>query len=113
MSATITLPQPIAAYVAAKNAHDTAGMLATFAPDAVVHDVGDGEELRGTGAISSWIERTTSTYRVSLEVTDVAEQDGETVVTALVSGDFPGSPIPFHYHFSLTDDRIAELTIHV
>jgi hypothetical protein len=112
MSATIALPQPIAAYFQAKNAHDTAGMLAPFAVNAVVHDVGDGEELRGTSAIADWIERTTNAYRVTLEITDATEQDGETVVTALVSGNFPGSPIPFHYHFTLKDDRIAELTIH-
>lgn len=111
MTAEITLPQPLAAYFAAKNAHDVDGMLALFAPDAVAHDTGENTTLRGTGELAPWIARTTGVYKVTLELTGVAERDGKTVVSTLVSGDFPGSPFPFAYHFTVQNGLIAELTI--
>lgn len=106
---SIQLPTVIEKYYQAKNRHDTAAMLACFAEDAVVHD--EGEELRGTDAVAGWIEKTTSKYRVTVEATGVKEQDGETIVTAQVSGNFDGSPITLHYHFVVKNDKIASLAI--
>jgi ketosteroid isomerase-like protein len=110
---TLTLPQTIATYVEAKNRHDTAAMLAPFAPDAIVYD--DGGTYRGTAAIAGWIAQTTSEYRVTLTVTGLTQGGREVAMTTLVSGDFAGSPAPFTYLFTLTDDgadgQIAALTI--
>ncbi len=110
---TITFPQTASTYVEAKNRHDTAGMLATFAPEAIVYD--DGGTYRGTAAIGGWIEQTTTDYHVTLAVTGLTQEGREVAMTALVSGDFDGSPAPFTYLFTLTDDRangqIAALTI--
>jgi hypothetical protein len=44
-------------------------------------------------------------------VTDVAEADGKTVVTGLVSGTFPGSPVRLRFHFTIEGDKIARLEI--
>lgn len=106
------LPAPIAAYIEAKNQHDTAAMLDCFAEDAVAYDNGEDRELRGKAAIEKWIEETTSKYRVTLEVSKFETTGESTVLTALVSGDFPGSPIPFYYHFILHGDKITRLQIH-
>ncbi len=106
---SIQLPTIIEEYYQAKNQHDTASMLACFAESAVVHD--EGEELRGTDAIAGWIEETTSKYRVTVEAAGLKEENGETVVTALVSGNFDGSPIELHYHFVVENDKIASLVI--
>jgi len=101
----------VAAFFQAKNAHDIDGMLATFTSDAVVRDEGENMEMRGTDALRQWLEGTIAQYKLHAEVTEVAKRDGKTVVTALVSGDFPGSPIEFYYHLRLEGDKIAEMTI--
>jgi hypothetical protein len=44
-------------------------------------------------------------------VTDVAEAGGKTVVTAEVSGSFPGSPVQLRYNFTLKGEKIAALLI--
>ncbi len=106
---SIQLPAVIEEYYQAKNRHDTAAMLACFAEEAVVHD--EGEELHGTDAIAGWIEKTTSKYRVTVEPTGAKEQNGETIVTSQVSGNFDGSPIELHYHFVVDNDKIASLAI--
>jgi len=103
------LPEILEAYYNATNAHDTSAMSACFAQNAVVHD--EGEELRGIEAVTRWIESTTSKYCATAEVTEVRQQGSEVDVTALVSGNFAGSPISLDYHFTLEGDRILALSI--
>lgn len=105
----VTMPPVLASYYAAKNSHDIEGMTACFAADAVVHD--EGEELRGTAAIKDWITRTTEKYRVTVEVKEAKELGSEVAVTAMVSGNFDGSPLEMYYAFKLEGGRIAELKI--
>jgi ketosteroid isomerase-like protein len=102
---TVDLPPVLAAYVAAKNAHDVEGQLACFAPDATVHD--EGEELHGTDELRPWIQRTTDAYDLTVDPTAVTESPDETVMTALVSGSFPGSPLEFRYFLTITSAGIA------
>jgi ketosteroid isomerase-like protein len=106
---TTQLPQPIAAYIQASNTHDTDALLASFTPDALVID--EGHEYRGTAEIKGWRDKTKEQYQFTLDVTDVAEGGNETVVTTLVSGNFDGSPVQLHFHFTLTGDKIAALSI--
>jgi hypothetical protein len=84
-------------------------MLACFAEGAVVVD--DGHERSGRLAIREWIEGSTARYRVKADAIDVAERDGNTVVTCLLSGDFPGSPAKLRYVFSLSEAMIIRLEI--
>jgi ketosteroid isomerase-like protein len=103
------LPAPIAAYFAAKNAHDIAAMLAPFADTASVKD--EGEEKHGRAAIRDWMEETTRKYRVTVDVTDIAGDADRPVVTGKVSGTFPGSPVSLRYAFVLNGEKIARLEI--
>jgi len=102
---TAEVPDPLTAYVAAKNAHDVDGQLACFASDAVVRD--EGEELHGSDEIRPWIERTTAAYDLTVVPMSVAENGPATVMTALVDGDFPGAPITFTYFLIIKAGRIA------
>jgi len=104
-----TLPRPITAYVQAINTPDALALAATFAVDAVVSD--DNHEYRGRPAIQAWNERNIREYAVSMVVTDIAERDGLTIVTARVSGTFDGSPLTFRYTFRCTVDEISGLRI--
>ena len=103
-----TLPGPLSAYFAAKNRHDIDAMLAPFSGRAVVED--EGRAMQGLPAIRAWMEETTRKYRATYEVTDVAEAAGKTVVTALVSGTFAGSPATLRFAFVLEGGKIVHLT---
>ena len=71
----------------------------------------EGAEHGGTAAIRSWIEDTTRRYRALVEVRDVVEANGRTLVSGLVSGDFPGSPVTLRYAFTLSASGISGLEI--
>lgn len=111
---SLDLPTPVSRYFEATNRHDIDGMLAAFAADATVRD--EGRDLAGSGAIRAWMEDTTRRYRVTVVPLSVGplnagpERDG-TVVTARVSGNFPGSPLKLRYRFRLEGGAIAALEI--
>jgi ketosteroid isomerase-like protein len=102
------LPQPIADYFQAANAHNSDAVVAAFAEDALVTD--ENREHRGA-AIREWSDKVNEKYKPHAEVTDVAEANDKTVITADVSGSFPGSPVQLRYNFTLKGDKIAALLI--
>jgi hypothetical protein len=106
---SMNLPGPISAYLKAKNEHDVDAMLAPFDEDATVKD--EGQEHHGRSAVRSWLEDVTRKYRVTLDVKDVRDTNGTTVVSGLVSGNFPGSPVLLDYTFTLSGPTIARLEI--
>jgi hypothetical protein len=109
---TTPLPRTVAAYVRAINSHDAAAFLALFADGAVVNDV--GREFRGPAAIKAWSDREIFDVQVTLEVLDVADRDGETVVTAKVDGNFDRTGLPdpllLRHHITVEGDKIVGLT---
>jgi hypothetical protein len=104
------LPSPIAAYIAANARLDADGMLATFAPDAVVHDA--GAERVGHDAIRAWIHSDIIGNQAIFTPDGWRQEDGYTVVEGPAAGDFPGSPIRFVFRFELRDGAIAWLEVH-
>jgi ketosteroid isomerase-like protein len=104
------LPAVLARYFAAQNAHDIDGLVACFAPDAVVRD--EGADIVGSDRIRAWKEETGAKYRVTVEPLTCSVADGCTVVVARVSGSFDGSPLDLTYRFGISDeDRIATLQV--
>ncbi|MFG2054481.1 nuclear transport factor 2 family protein [Micromonospora sp. NPDC048930] len=86
----MTTPPPIIRrYFALAGQPDKDPYLALFADDAVVED--EGRTHRGIAEIRAWRRETPL---VSYEITDVEDTPAGTVVTATISGDFPGSPFP-------------------
>ena len=104
---SIKTPPAIVAYLAAANAHDVAA--ACFTADAIVKD--EGCDRQGTAAIRVWKEETGAKYKPHTEVIDVAQADGKILLTASVSGTFPGSPVVLRYAFVLDGGKIARLEI--
>lgn len=99
----------LAAFVEAKNTHDSRALAALFSEDAVVQD--EGQEHHGRAAIQQWIEAANTKYRLSLEVTGVQESGTETILSAFISGNFPGSPVELHYHLTIKDGKITALHV--
>ncbi|QJW47709.1 nuclear transport factor 2 family protein [bacterium BFN5] len=106
---TIKLPLLLDRFIQTKNAYDSKAFVACFAEQAVVLD--EGKEIRGTAAIQSWFETSNEKYQDTLTVTKLVEHNHETVLTALVAGNFEGSPVSLDFYFSIKEDKIDRLRI--
>ena len=104
---SISVAGPISAYLNAKNERDVDAMMAQFDDHACVKD--EGHEHDGLPAIRSWLEGVTRKFSVAVDVQDVTDSSGRTIVSAIVSGDFPGSPVPLNFTFTLSGSKIARL----
>ena len=105
----IQLPTPIDIYFKSGNANDAAALDQCFAADAVVHD--EAKTFEGLAAIRAWRIETKTKYSFTAEPLAIAERDAKIVVTAKVSGNFPGSPITLDHIFEVQDGRIVSLEI--
>lgn len=102
------LPPAIAGFFQAHNTGQTQDFDDLFTRDAHVND--EQHEYRGAD-IKRWMDGAIARYKPHAETTDLARVGEETIVTAQVTGAFPGSPIQIRYRFVLRDDQIAALTI--
>lgn len=105
----VNLPAPIAAYIVAENEDDPAALADCFAEHAVVQD--EGRTMRGLAAIQQWKRETKQKYHHTVEPLACIQKDDKAVVTARLTGDFPGSPVDLQFIFGLEGDRIASLEI--
>lgn len=106
---SIKLPSIIADFVRAKNDFQVEAILACLTEDAIVED--EGQTLRGTAAIKSWLERTHAQYEDRLDVIGVQSEGSRYIVTAQVFGNFDGSPVPLDFDFVIAAGKISALCI--
>jgi hypothetical protein len=102
------LPPTVAAFFQAHNTGQTDDFNALFTGDALVSD--EAHEYRGA-AIKGWIDGAIGKYKPQAQATDLAQVGDKTIVTAQVSGTFPGSPTQLRYNFTLKNGKIAALAI--
>lgn len=105
---SVVLPAPIAAYFAADQ-HDGDAVAQCFTETAVVVD--ERQTHSGREAIRQWKTQAATQFSYSVAPFAVREEDGQTVVSGHVSGDFPGSPVDLRYAFVLEGGKIARLEI--
>ena len=103
------LPPLIQRYLNASNAHDVKSILACFSDNAVVRD--ENETHCGKAEIDHWVTATIEKYKFQVKPLSSEERGDDIVVSIEVSGTFPGSPISLDYHFTITNDKVASLTI--
>ena len=108
---SIKLPEPIEKYIRNSGSGALDEAAAAFAADATVVDEGEDTTAIGREAIHGWMTDYISKYKTTVDVTDMAEKDGEVVVTTLVSGDFPGNRAEFVYRCTLRDGLISRLVV--
>jgi SnoaL-like domain len=106
---SIKLPAPLDTYFASENAHDTSAIERYFATNATVQD--EGRTIKGIAEIKAWRLETGEKYHHSVEPLAVSTRDGKVVVTARVSGNFPGSPITLDHIFEIEGAKIVSLEI--
>jgi SnoaL-like protein len=105
----VKLPPLIQHYIDASNAHNVKSILACFADNATVRD--ENETRRGKIDIERWITTTIEKYNFQFKPLGSQERDNEILVSVEISGTFSGSPVTLDYHFAITNDKIASLTI--
>lgn len=105
------LPQPIATFYHASDIYDNDLLASCFAEDTLLID--EGEEYHGPKAVSGHILEANRVAKVMTEITNCVEKNGETIVTATISGNFNGSPIPLDFHFNISNGKIKNLNIEV
>ncbi|TCN45057.1 SnoaL-like protein [Shinella granuli] len=111
MKMSIDLPQPAADYFAADKGRSAEDVAACFTEGAIVRD--EGNTYAGREAIRHWKESSSTKYTYTVEPFAIAAEDGRTVVTSHLAGDFPGSPVDLRYVFVFEGNKIAELEIAV
>ncbi|GFZ78916.1 polyketide cyclase [Elstera cyanobacteriorum] len=106
---SITLPPAVAAYLSANNAGNAEIAALQFTATACVKD--DGQDIRGRTAIQVWKQMALDRYSATITPKGLLSVDGSVLLTALVSGNFPGSPIDLTFRFGLVDGLIDRLEI--
>jgi hypothetical protein len=111
---TITsLPPVVAGHIDAVNAHDEDAIVATFAADALVNDA--HREFWGTEAIRRWVAREMTGDHVTIDVTDVIEHHGDTIVRGRYDGTFDKTNLPDELvltnYFTVRDGKIVSLIV--
>ncbi|MGO6753316.1 nuclear transport factor 2 family protein [Rhizobium ruizarguesonis] len=104
----LSLPKPIADYFAA-DATDGTTVAKCFTADAVVND--EKQTHRGREAIARWKTEASKKYDYESEPVAIDDQDDRIIVTAHLTGNFPGSPVDLRYAFTLAGNEIARLEI--
>jgi len=104
----LNLPEPIATYFDADR-RDAEAVASCFTNDAVVKD--EGRTYTGVAAIKAGKTAGKAKYKYTSDPLSVRQQDGRTVVTGRLTGNFPGSPVDLRFAFRLERGRIASLEI--
>jgi hypothetical protein len=103
----------VAEHIAATNAFDTDGIVATFAEDAYVND--NRREIAGIDAIRRWVEKEIVGDKVTMDVREVVDHYGDTVVRAAYDGEYDKTNLPdvlvMSNYFSVRDGKIVSLAI--
>jgi ketosteroid isomerase-like protein len=106
----IELPQALEDFLAATARRDSAALLAAFADDAVLTDM--GETLRGR-AIADWNDKLYIGANVRVDVLTATERNGRTVLRVLVDGDYESfgitEPFELNWYVTIRNGKIAQL----
>ena len=104
----------ISEHIEAVNAFDLDGIVATFAEDAFVNDV--RREFRGIEAIRRWAEREMVGDKVTIEVREVVDNHGDTIVRGAYDGEYDKTKLPpgeliLSNYFGVREGKITSLIV--
>jgi hypothetical protein len=105
----MNIPKVIVALVRAQNNFDCVAYANCFSETAQVVD--EGKAYRGRKEIESWIASANEQYKTVMKPLSYKEREAESMLKALVSGNFAGSPVVPLYHVRIVDEQIQSLKI--
>tara|TARA_R110002020_G_scaffold63170_4_gene168870 strand:- start:14795 stop:15109 length:315 start_codon:yes stop_codon:yes gene_type:complete len=103
----MNLPNVIADLTKAQNSFDSTAYSNCFTETAIVFD--EGKTHKGKKEIRKWIEKSNKTYKTEMKPIEFSA--AENILTAKISGTFPGSPLTLSYRFEFKDGQIQSLEI--
>jgi len=110
---TTGLTAVVAEHIAAVNAGDTDAIMATFSGDALVNDA--CREFWGAEAIRGWVAKEMTGDHVTIDVTEVIEHHGDTIVRGRYDGTFDKANLPDELiltsYFTVRDGKIVRLIV--
>ena len=110
---TTELTGVVAEHIAAVNAQDTDAIVATFAEDAYVNDA--RREFVGLEAIRRWVAKEIVGDKVTIDVREVLDHHGDTIVRGAYDGTFDKTKQPAELilsnYFSVRDGKIVSLVV--
>jgi hypothetical protein len=110
---TQALPGIVAEHIRAVNAFDTNAIVATFAQDAYVND--NRREIIGIDAIRRWVEKEMVGDHVTIEVREVLDHYGDTIVRGAYDGEYDKTNLPkvliLSNYFTVRNGKIVSLVI--
>jgi hypothetical protein len=103
----------VAEHIRAINSFDLDAALATFVDDAYVND--NRREFAGIDAIRRWLTREMIGDSVTIDVTEVVDHYGDTIVRGRYDGTYDKTNLPdeliLSNYFSVRDGRIVSLVV--
>ncbi len=103
----------VAEHIVAVNAFDEDAIVATFADDALVNDA--HREFWGTEAIRRWVAREMVGDHVTIEVTEIIDHYGDTIVRGRYDGTYNKTNLPDEIiltnYFTVCDGKIVRLIV--
>lgn len=109
----LDLPALVLDYIRAQDEQDAAGFASCFGVDAVLYDEPEDTLVEGRSAIESWAAETFAKTKLTTEPLAFEGDQAASILTCRVSGSFPGSPLLFHHHLDVRDDRFHKVIIHL
>jgi hypothetical protein len=106
---SIDLPAPVDLYVKIENSGEVEALSGCFSPKATVRD--ENRTYEGLTAIKEWKAETKKKYGHTIHPLEITYRDGKTVLKAVLTGNFPGSPGTVEFSFVLENGKIVSLDI--
>lgn len=105
----MNLPKVLSDLVKAQNEFDSKAYTNCFAETAIVHD--EGKVHIGRTEIEHWIAESNEKYRSTMKPVHCQENGTSVILSAEVSGTFPGSPLVLKFHFEIIDGLVQSLKV--
>ena len=103
------IPSTLASFVKANNDRDADSVTACFSKDPVVYD--DGQIMRGAEEIRQWIAELFRKFQYVVAPTNVRELTNGAILTATITGNFPGARVSLDYNCRTLGDKIEVMVI--
>ena len=103
------IPNVIQELIKAQNTFDSVAYANLFSDTGIVHD--EGKTHNGRKEVEQWIADANEKYKSILDPIDYTQKGNKGVLTANVSGTFPGSPIVLKFNFEINDGIIQSLNV--
>lgn len=103
------LPKVITDLVKAQNNSDSVAYANCFTETAIVFD--EGKTHKGKAEIQHWIAEANEKYKTVMKPIGFEDRGKTNILTAEISGTFPGSPALLKYYLEIMDGLIQSLKI--